>query len=274
MMQMNQAMNSVLASLLVLPIFGLGQDGNKGLSRALADSLEVLNQLGEVRQGIEKGDSSVLPKLLELTEGPIMEAPARDEYLVELRRDVSYLQMQVDSLAQDAGAGQGSGQPGEGPLIVLQPGRGPISEAIRELTRPRSPQPDPASTSQTPGATSSSGTQAGDSSPAAPSQDNKKSFEGKGFTADTGRQARLLFKAGQYEEAQVLFAKLGDDPSALYWQARCLEQRKKLPEAIEAYRKVAEHPAAGPLAQQAQHDLDFVQWQQQYQEQRRSQDQK
>lgn len=257
MMKYSQALWTGLAVVLVLPAFSQ-EDGEKpaGLQQALQDTLSVLNELGGLQHSLEKGDTRSIGRLLELTESPIFDAPARDQRLTELRNVVSDLQMRVDTTA--------SSTPHSTPWSPgSPPGTSEFNiQALGRLATPSSvTKPSPAS-GATPPLTSleQPHTSLTGSSPTSNVADQSSAPEPIGYSADVMRQARLLIRSAHYAEALTLLEHTTPSAEVQYLRARASEQLGQVDTAIALYQEVSTSNASPEFAARAQQDLSFLQW--------------
>jgi hypothetical protein len=258
MMRFSQLTWIGLGALLVLPTFSQDarKGSNAGLEGAISQTVGVLQELGGLQQSIEKGNRSSLARLLELTEPPILDAPARDRALAELRIAVSALQMDVDSSrtgTSHASAWEEGRAPGTAPLNLLALGR--LPGASTQGLVPADGASDPTREN----AIESTGTKAVE--PRARANDiATRSLEPAGYSADLLRQVRLSILAGHADTALTLLDGAGASSEASYWRARALESLGEIQRAIDAYRLVTEDTKAPELAARAAQDLAFLEW--------------
>lgn len=220
------------------------------------DVLGAVAELERVRADIAAGKPGALQRLLALTEAPLGDARARDERLEQLR----------GSLAQLEGGAAGAGLPA------------PLASADQEAMRFAPPTPgaqaQPLAAPAPAHALAPALAPAIGSSPSSPAAASSaidasagaNALEGPGYCADRVRQGRAYYKAGLYERALSALEPVREQPQALHWRARCYERLGRSSEAIDAYERLIANPQAGPAADLARADLDFLRWRARYSE--------
>ena len=273
MMKFTPAITVGLAALLVVPIVGAqGEKSEGGLKAAIADTAQVLSRLAGLSEALTNGDLGAVEPLLEFSEPAILDAPARDQLLAQLRQEVSAMQMQVDSAQAPhplAKPWTGGSSPGTGPLNLRIVGPKAPAGPLAQTSEPQPEVEEQGTVSNAP-------------------RGNTKRLEGSGFTADAVRHARLLILAERPGEALQILERAPAGIENSYWRARCLEELGSLDEAISAYREVAAHPSAadsaqdsagssgersdsfGMLAQRALQDVEFLEWKRDFESRRAS----
>jgi tetratricopeptide (TPR) repeat protein len=215
-------------------------------------------ELEQLRADIAAGKPGALQRLLALTEAPLGDARARDERLEQLRGSLAQLEAGVGSAADAA--------PGARTQLSSS-----SASAAHEATR--SAPPTPGAGAQPLAAPAPAHAYAPALAPAAgpgstpsalESAASGNALEGPGYCADRVRQGRAYYKAGLYERALSALDPLRDEPQALQWRARCYERLGRNAEAIDAYERLIAHPQAGPSADLARADLDFLRWRARY----------
>ncbi len=261
MMRFSQFAWIGLGSLLALPTFS--QDARKtagaGLEGAIADTVGVLQELGGLQQSIDKGEKTSLGRLLELTEPPILDAPARDRVLAELRVAVSALQMEVDqgrSGSPTASPWENGRSPGTAPLNMLALGRLPPASLPGTEIVDASMDPARSVATVEPGP----GTAQGPRTSPRTADGAVRSLEPEGYSADLLRQARLSILADRSAEALGLLDRASPSTQTTYWRARAFEALGESERAIEAYRLVTADSKEPALAARATQDLAFLEW--------------
>lgn len=231
MLKIGHAVNTLVATLLVVPAVTLQSRESAGLEQALKDTVRALEYLTGLTAKPAHDTTPLADIARHVTELPLSDARERDDLLVRVRADVSRLQMVYDELAK---LPPGAGEPGVVPQITTG-----LSSASH--TSPTSAIGSP----------TNAATHAIASAPAR---------EEAGFSADPLRQGQALYRAGRYEECIRWLEARRADPNAEYWIARSLEKLERIDSAIESYRKVADDKNAGPLAVRAKNDLEFLEW--------------
>ncbi|MFT5048645.1 MAG: tetratricopeptide (TPR) repeat protein [Chlamydiales bacterium] len=89
-------------------------------------------------------------------------------------------------------------------------------------------------------------------------------LEPSGYSADTLRQGRLLFRDARFEKAIEVLATLPDNPEADYWAARSFESLGQSDQAIARYEVLIADTKDENIARRAAHDLSFLQWKQRF----------
>lgn len=231
-----------------------------GVSGAYARRGEVQNAVAELEQlraDIAAGKPGALQRLLALTEAPLGDARARDERLEQLR----------GSLAQLEGGAGAAHEATQGARTQLSSAATTAHEATRSAP------PTPGAGAQPLAAPAPAHAFAPALAPAAGSGStpsalesaaNGNALEGPGYCADRVRQGRAYYKAGLYERALSALDPVREEPQALQWRARCYERLGRNAEAIDAYERLIAHPQAGPSADLARADLDFLRWRARY----------
>lgn len=231
MMKIGHAVNTLVATLLVVPAVTLQSRESAGLEQALKDTVRALEYLSGLAARPANDAAPLADIARHVTELPLSDARERDELLVRMRTDVSRLQMVYDELAK---LPPSASEPGVVPSITT-------GLAVATHAAPTSAGVPPASAA----------THAMSSVPVR---------EEAGFSADPLRQGQALYRAGRFEECIRWLEARRADPNAEYWIARSLEKLERTDQAIESYRKVADDKNAGPIAVRAKNDLEFLEW--------------
>lgn len=242
MMKLSYAVNTLVASILVVPALTLQGDGNGGLERSLRETVRALEYLTGLETRVHADPRASVALVQQATEPPLTDARERDEKLVQLRDEVARLQMIHDELLGRASA------PGIASHVALADAasissQGAVTTGLSEdarLSISGAPPPRPAH---------------------APIGE---SLEAEGFCADPARRGQALYRAGRYGECVAFLAKIENDPRAAYWLARAHEKLGHIDDALRGYRWVAQAKDAGTLAQNARADLEFLEWQREF----------
>jgi len=244
----SRAIQLSLCTLLVVPAVGLQDGARSGLTRALEDTVSVLEELLDVGSALERGDTSAIDRILRATEPPSGDDQECDGRLCALRDEVSRLHLFVDELRAGkaaAAAPPASGgpiQPGE-PVDSGEPGAAAgavrttgLDEAQRSAIAERSAASLPGPVTQ------------------------RKALEPAGYSASALREAQLLLKAGRPAEALRALERTLAGHEASYLRARAFEKLGRLEDALAEYRAVGGDASAGELARRARRDVEFVAW--------------
>ena len=265
MLRFQTAIASVLAPLLVVPVF-LGQGQLASLQDALSGTRRALEVLKGLEQRLHEEPAAALGLILSATEVPAGDEAQRDQRLDSLRNEVSLLQMELDAMQSPMLDADGSVQSALGTRLSLDPLGGPgtpplptagittgMDDSLRALL------------SEAPSARA---VVRGETSPGRPGTSQPgASGEGRGdnaYSADPLRHGITCYRAGRYAEAYELLLPL-DSATGLYWQARTLERLERLDEAVQVMeRALAKGDAAGGAGgfdqRRAQTDLEFLRW--------------
>jgi hypothetical protein len=242
MMKFSHAINTLVASVLVLPALTLQGSREGGLEQALSDTVRALEYLTGLESNVQKDARTAVPFLRDATEAPLRDPRESDERLVALRHDVARLQMIHDELAGRAGVMSG----GASAMLV---------------------DPDHASTSITV-TTGLSDEVRGSISGAPPPRPARaalgETIEAPGFCADPARRGQALYHASRYEECAQFLATIENDLRATYWLARAEEKLGRTEEALRGYRLVAQSKDDTALAERARADAEFLEWQREF----------
>ena len=260
MMKMFAGISTLSAVLFAVPAVGGAQD-EEGIVAALDETARVLRELAGIDEALSNGDSSAIPRVLDLTEVPHLAPQEADATLDRLRRQVGQLRQDVDELVArrsggttgtPAGPGMGEVQAPFPDLVDdtnrAEPGK-PTTGLDDEMRAKLAEQKPP--TAETPRAGSAEGP-------------SKTAFEGEGYVADAMKQANLYYRSARYDEALALFEQKPDDLDARYWAARCLEKLERYDEALLVYEAVAATEDGGSVAQRAHRDAEFLSWKIEY----------
>jgi tetratricopeptide (TPR) repeat protein len=254
------AIHSVLAAVLVVPAVTLETQHPQSLEENLLRTVRALESLAGVQEAVQSGAPEAIEMVLEWTEPAIAgdepldqeqdqgQNQEQERLLVALRDEVNRLQSEYDLTQPSAGeipAIEGIDYPEPDRSRPLPPTTGLDDDARKVLARIQPPSATPIGT--TPETVRDA------------SEEGRLSFEPEGYTADSLRLARVLYKQARYQEALELLA--GEEGAeSFYWRARCFERLGRHDEALKTYREVSALPTAGSLAQRAQEDSEFLQW--------------
>jgi len=252
MMKNHHALCLGLATLLVVPaVGGRGQDGLDLVGR-LSRTIQAIEELAGIQTQLSTGDRDGVNNILAATEKATLEPEQRDQYLAQLRKDVSSLRMTYDkAVAADPSH---AARPIPAPTDGTQPALLPIATTGLDPATRRA-------LTGTLGPLDRRGTQGLPSRPenTAARADQKRSLEpDPGFTADAVRQGRLLVRAGRHAEAAEILAPYVGNVGGRYWLGRATAELGFLPEAIELLESVKTDPDAGSFASRAELDLRFL----------------
>jgi tetratricopeptide (TPR) repeat protein len=239
MMKFSHAINTLVASVLVLPALTLQGGREGGLEHALSDTVRALEYLTGLESRVQKDARTSVPLLRDATEAPLPDARERDEKLVALRNEVARLQMIHDDLAGHANVASGGTS-----ALAIDPDHVSSSIGVTtglsdELRGSISGAPPPRPAHAVTGDT----------------------IETPGFCADPARRGQALYRAGRYEECAQFLATIENDVRAAYWLARAEEKLGRTEEALRGYRLVAQSKDDAALAERARADAEFLEWQ-------------
>jgi len=250
MLKFQQAINMGIASILVIPAVALQGEHSTSLEEALENTISALDHLVRIRDKEDTNDPNTRAMVISATEAPMAAGPQRDQYLTDLRRDVSVLSMELDSAeitAPDRVMIQGS-EPGPGASFN---GSGQVAQRTTGLTDQDRQ--------------ALSGIQA--PLPGAKHTDPKVSLEieEEGFIVDVILLGRSYYRGSRFVEGAELLASETTNPEGVYWYGRCLEKLDRFDEAITAYTTVLEQTESTYLADRAKNDLEFLTWKREFQ---------
>lgn len=259
------ALNSIVGAVLVLPALQSPQarPSADALERQLFRTARALDQLAELQRAWE--DAPRVDAVLAATDPASTGTPHVDGALDDLRREVAWLQSEIDRLeappvdplgavdllraprVEQGGTDlivpvlSGSAPPGSAPSVATTGLDSDLAAALRGIA------------ATTPGAARAL---------SLPVQ-TAHAREPDGYSADRLLEGRALCRAGRWAEALETFEGLAlDGPQAnevLYWRARALEHLARESEALELYRRVLAC-AEGDLAVRAARDAEFLEW--------------
>lgn len=242
MMKLSHAINTLVASILVVPALTLQGQGEGGLEHALSDTVYALEYLAGLEPRIQRDARASLPLIREATEAPLPDARERDERLVTLRNEVARLQMVHDDLAGRANFAGGAAH-----VAFVDPiqaaGAGSVTTGLTDEVRESisgAPPPRPAR---------------------APTGE---SIEASNFCADPARRGQALYRAGRYDECVTFLKAIENNMRAVYWMARAQEKLGRIEDALRGYRLVAQTKDDAALAERAQADAEFLEWERQF----------
>ncbi len=241
MMKFSHAINTLVASVLVLPALTLQGRREGGLEAALADTVRALEFLTGLEPKVQAEPRTSVPLLRDVTESPLPDPRERDERLVALRNEVARLQMIHDDLANRVEAAPGTS------ALAIDPNQPPVPVALTTgLT-----DADRISISGTP--------------PPRPARGPVgETIEPAGFCADAARRGQALYRAGRYQECADFLKSIENDVRATYWLARAQEKLGQTEDALRGYRAVAESKEDASLAERANADAEFLDWQREF----------
>ena len=264
MLRFQTAIASVLAPLLVVPVF-LGQGQIANLQDALAGTRRALEVLKGLEQRLHEEPAAALGLILSATEVPAGDEAQRDQRLESLRNEVSLLQMELDAMQSPMLDADGSVQSALGARLSLDPlGRSGnpslptagittgMDDSLRALLAEA-----PSARAALRGETSAA--RPGTSQPGA----NEEKRGENAYSADPLRHGITCYRAGRYAEAYELLLPL-DSATGLYWQARTLERLERLDDAVQVLERAlakGDASGAGGFDQRRAHtDLEFLRW--------------
>jgi len=194
---------------------------------ALASTLAAIDEMLVISKAVERREPGSIERVLDATE-PVAGQPAKqDEFLSQLRLELSELQQKIDLQAQMKTKAEAETAPKAGPSNALQ----------RPRSEPQKPQTEPLPEGQ---------------------------LEPRGYSADALRQGRLLFRDGRFDEAIKVLSAIDANPEAAYWEARSYESLGQPEQAIRRYNALIDDPKDESIARRAAHDLSFLEWKQRY----------
>ncbi len=248
MMRLHSALSAGLAAFFVLPValpsMGIRQDELQLLEDALSRTVRALEVMGSLEERLRSPDPSMVELVLSSTEQAHLPPAEGGERLETLRREVSLLQMEVDSLEISS-----SSSPADrAPTITIG-----LDEELRQALRmPLHEEPPAAELSPPP--------------PTGPSEPSREAQPPTppGYSADPLRQAVACYRAGRHERALSLLEGR-EDLEALYWRSRCLTQLERTDEAIALLTRIVESAGASYAGRRAESDLDFLRWKKDFQ---------
>ena len=238
-MRMHAALSAGLAALFVLPRFASQGDDPAVLQASLTRTARALEVLSGIEARVRARDTAVIGDVLSATEPAGTDPAAANEALETLRREVSLLQMELDSLESAPVPDPAAAKP--------EPGSLSITTGLDETTRRALSLPL--------GAEESSA-DAPAAEPPAP-----VSLEGPGYSADPLRHALTCLRTGRPERALELLAGR-EDLESLYWRSRALADLERADEAIELLSRIIAADGDDYAARRASTDLEFLRWKQ------------
>ncbi len=245
MMRLHSVLSAGLAAFFVLPTalpsLGISQDDLHLLEDALSRTVRALEVMGTLEERLRSPDPSMIELVLSSTEPAHLPTAEGGERLETLRREVSLLQMEVDSLEASSST------------CPADPARPGITTGLDEETRQslRMPlHPEEPSTAEPLAAPSTERT-------SEPSKETQPELPG--YSADPLRQAMACYRAGRHERALSLLESR-EDLEALYWRSRCLTQLERTDEAIALLTRIIESAGDSYAGRRAESDLDFLRW--------------
>jgi hypothetical protein len=260
MLRFQTAIASVLAPLLVVPVF-VGQGQVATLQDALLGTTRALEVLKSLEQRLAEEPAAALGLILSATETPSGDESQREQRLESLRNEVNLLQMELDAMHSPVLGPDGAVQSALGARLPLaeqgRPQEIGITTGLDDSLR--------ALLSEAPTARATLRAEPSERRDAAPGETQAASAGGaeSAYSADPLRHGITCYRAGRYGEAYELLAPL-DDATALYWKARTLERMERLDDAVDAMeRALAKSSASGGDGfeqRRAQTDLEFLRW--------------
>lgn len=255
MMRFHTALASLLASVLVVPVF-LGQGQITTLQDALNGTRRALEVLKGLEQRLHDDPAGALQLVVSATEAPVGDDVERDRRLEGLRNEVNLLQMELDAMQSPVLAADGTVQSALGGSTALDAQRTAAQPGITtgmddELRALFSEPPATRKILRNEPGSGRSGAQPGlDAAPAGAES---------AYSADPLRHGITCYRAGRYAEAYELLAPL-QDASALYWLARTLERLERLDEAVKTMERAIQKGGEGFEQRRAETDLEFLRW--------------
>lgn len=255
MMRFHTAIASLLASVLVVPVF-LGQGQIATLQDALNGTRRAIEVLKGLEERMQTEPAAALQLVVSATEAPVGDDVERDKRLEGLRNEVNLLQMELDAMqspmlavdgtVQSAMGGSAAlGTPGTGAAPVITTGMG---DELRALLS------EPPATRKILRGEPGAGRTASE-----PSAEAGGSGGENAYSADPLRHGITCYRAGRYTEAYELLVPL-QDASALYWLARTLERLERLDEAVKTMERAIQKGGEGFEQRRAETDLEFLRW--------------
>jgi hypothetical protein len=269
---MNTVVNAAVAGVLLLPALSLTGDRATNLERSLEETLVALQSLAGLReelptrlQGQPEARRGTVGAVLGSTEGPITDARVRDTLLATLRDDVGRLQTDLDRLRQKRRATAGGRTPPEA-AVALAPTTldRPYPEDVQQ---PLVVVPTVGLDANARARLSDVGRPATARSIVERRSDTERTparAEEQGFSADRVRQGHALYRAERFAEALAALELAGDGAEPAYWRARCIERLDRVDEALAAYQALVAREDAGPFAERAKNDLEFLTWKREF----------
>jgi hypothetical protein len=254
MMKHHTTLATGLAAVLAVPVLTGGQEELGPLEDALAGTVRALEILGGMEERVSEAPDEVAGWIRTATETPHLEGRALDDRLTVLRREVSLLQMELDTL-EDPGSAKDAATPGTTAPALTGPGASPLPRistgldaSLRELlSREMTARTEPPASQ---GRAVSAGQEVARLAPRP---------EADGYSADVLGQARACYHAGRYEDGLVLLERRNDVRS-LYWRARCLTRLERYDQAADVLKRIVELEGDSYEGRRAATDLEFVKW--------------
>jgi tetratricopeptide (TPR) repeat protein len=249
MLKFTHLFNFSLAGALIVPSIKQQMDSPKRIEQSIRATESSLDSLKTLEARLASGEYEAVQGVLDATEAPFGGARERDALLDRLRDEIGALNAQVELID------------GQSPLPHLQVDP---STSVTQAELDRAPTVVP-----TTGLDESGRNELGNIWPpvvgGAPapirSEDDRYSFEPKGFTVDAVLQGRAYYRAGRYKEALTLLRSRVGDPSADYWIGRTYERLGQAREAKASYTAVMNNPESNPIiAERAKRDAEFLEW--------------
>ncbi len=246
MLKFTYLINFGLAGALIIPSVTQKLGSVEQLEQSIADTEQAIESLKRLETGLHGGDYSAVEKILQSTARPFGGAPERSILLDRLRDEIGQLESKVELI--------------EGPAVLPHLQHDPTEDLPTDVGTDN--------TASTVGL-SQEGRDTleeiwppvpGTETPTVRKSGDRLRFEEDGFTVDALRQGRAYYRAGRYKEALRLIETRKGEPEADYWIGRCLERLERPKEAIAAYVAVEEALEAGPLADRAKADREFLEW--------------
>jgi len=243
MLKFTHLFNLGMVGALVVPAALQDPASPQQLERSIATTDQALGALGPVQAQLGAGDYAGVEAILRATEPAFGAGPQRSALLDELRRELGELERQVELTEVPAGLEYTAEDPSVTRTETSQaPTTGLTDQERSEVAEIFPPIPG------VPGTQS------------VRKHGKSYSFEKPGFTVDAVRQGRAYYRAGRHAEALRLFQTRTGEPQADYWSGRALERLGRTEEAVAAYTRVIENETAGPLAERARMDREFISW--------------
>jgi hypothetical protein len=265
MMKATYATNLAAAMLLVVPALTFGTDAGSGLRSALSDTIRALEALTGLSDDVTEGTEGSIDRVRAMTEAPILDDQARDQYLVQLRQEVGQLRMQ-----DELGITVASPSPLIASEVTTQTDVG--TPAVAPTT-----QPLPFNTSATASVTTGLDDRLRLSLTSEPGTATDvggrvaEAMEGEGFSADPMLEAQANYRAARYDHALALLGSATPGVETSWWRGRCLEKLGRLPEALTIYESIVQieldesasdedRSAHARVLPRAERDVEFLRW--------------
>lgn len=246
MLKFTYLVNLGLVGALVVPATLQG-GGLRQLEQSLSATERALTTLEGVERRLQQGDYTGVEAILAATEEPFGGARERSQLIDQLRREIGELEQKVQTielpealehLSEDPTADMQTTAEGAGQVATT----GLTPDERTEVGNIWPPIPDT-------------------NAPVARKSGEYDTLEAEDFTVDAVVQGRAYYRAKRYKEALRLFATREGEPEADYWMGRSLERLERPSEAVAAYTRVIDNEASGALAERAEGNREWLQWQ-------------